>query len=83
MTVDDQELMDAGARARQTAALLREVRSALRRTDTVTALAASLEDPSLSLLAEARDRLERAVVQLTRHQQADHRQARTAAHRGR
>ena len=54
--------------AKRITILLRESRSALRRLDKLTAMAA-VEDPPLpSLMADARDGLERVVHHLTRQE---------------
>lgn len=81
MTTADGELLEAGAEAKRTAALLRDARSALRKADTLAAMAMAIEDDTVSLIAEVRTALEQVVGQLTHHLQTDLRRARTAVRR--
>jgi hypothetical protein len=80
MTARD-DLLDAGADVKRTAALHREARSVLRRLDTLTAQAMAMEDDTVPRLAEARDALERVVWQLAHRQVAEQRRARAAVRR--
>ena len=76
-----EDLLDAGADAKRTAALLSDARSALRRLDTLMAQALAQEDDVAADVAEVRSGLERVVVHLTRRQASEHRQAKAATRR--
>lgn len=78
-TADD--LLDAGADAKRTAALHREARSVLRRLDTLTAQAMAMEDDSVPRLAEVRAALEGVVRELAHRQVAEQRKAKAAIRR--
>lgn len=68
----------AAAAVKRTTALLREVRSVLRRLDALLATARAQGDSSEPTIAEARETVERLVTQLTFREQAERRQARQA-----
>lgn len=68
----------AAARLKRTTALVRDIRSILRRLDAVLATARAQGDPSQPAIAEAREAVERVVTQLSFREQAERRQARQA-----
>ncbi len=68
----------AAAALKRTTALLRDVRSVLRRLDAVLATARAQGDASEPAIAEARETVERLVTQLTFREAADRRQTRQA-----
>ncbi|MHB8538160.1 MAG: hypothetical protein ACYDCS_09085 [Candidatus Dormibacteria bacterium] len=68
----------AAADVKQTASLLREVRSVLRRLDLLAATAAAADDPALRDIAALRDAADRLVGQLAHREQAQQRRAKEA-----
>jgi hypothetical protein len=68
----------AAAAVKRTTALLRDVRSVLRRLDAVLATARAHSDSSEPAIAEVREAVERLVTQLAFREQAERRQARQA-----
>lgn len=72
MTADN----DVPNSAKRTAALLRDARSVQRRLDTLAATALAIHDPSLPLIAEAREAVQRLVIELTYREQNEQRRAR-------
>lgn len=71
----DSDAPAATAIAKRTAALLRDARSVQRRLDTLAATALAIDDPSLSLIAEARGAVERLVIELTYRERGAQRRA--------
>lgn len=71
----------AAADVKRTAALLRDARSILRRSDILLATAAAVEDPALRDIAALRDGADRLVSQLAHREQAQQRRAREAVRR--
>lgn len=77
----EREPAEAGAAAKQTAALLRDARSVQRRLDTLAAAALAIDDATLPLVAEARVAIGQLVVALSRRQVSEQRRARTPGRR--
>jgi hypothetical protein len=73
--------LTAGVDAKRTAMLLREARAVLRRLDILAAVAIAADDPAVLLIAEARETVERLVIQLGRRGQVQQRRAREAVRR--
>lgn len=73
--------LTASADAKRTAMLLRDARAVLRRLDTLASAAIGADDPAVLLIAEARETVERLVMQLGRRGQVQQRQVREAARR--
>jgi len=71
----------AAAIAKRTAALLRDARSVQRRLDALAAAALAIDDPSLPRIAEAKDVVQRLVVELTYRERGEQRRAKTAGRR--
>lgn len=65
----------ATAIAKRTAALLRDARSLQRRLDTLAASALAIDHPSLPRIAEAREAVQRLVIELTFRERGEQRQA--------
>lgn len=61
--------------AKRTAALLRDARSIQRRLDTLAATALAMDDPSLPRIAEAKEAVERLVIELTYRERGEQRRA--------
>jgi hypothetical protein len=62
--------------AKRTNAMLRDARSVQRRLDLLMATAAACDDPSLARVAEAREAVERLVLELTFRHHGDRRHPR-------
>jgi hypothetical protein len=71
----------AGADAKRTAMLLRDARAVLRRLDILASVAIAADDPAVLLIADARETVERLVIQLGRRGQLQQRRAREAVRR--
>ncbi len=67
--------------AKRTAVLLRDARSVQRRLDTLAATALSVDDPSLPLIAEGREAVQRLVVELTYRERGKQRRAKGTGRR--
>lgn len=68
----------SAAVAKRTAALLRDARSVQRRLDTLAATAMAMEDPSLDRIAEAREAVQRLVLELGYRERGEQRRAKAA-----
>ena len=73
--------LTAGADAKRTALLLRDARAVLRRLDIRASVAIAADDPAVVLIGEARETVERLVIQLGRRGQVLQRRAREAVRR--
>jgi len=65
----------AAAIAKRTAALLLDARSIQRRLDALAAAALAIDDQVLPGIAEARDAVERLVIELTYRERGEQRRA--------
>ncbi len=79
MDTAEEQAEPAALVAKRTTALLRDARSVQRRLDVLLAIAAG--DPSRARIAEAREAVERLVLELTFRQQGDRRPARRGLRR--
>ncbi len=77
----DSDTTPTAAIAKRTAALLRDARSIQRRLDTLVATAIAIDDQSLPLITEAREAVQRLVVELTYRERSELRRAKGAGRR--
>ncbi|MDA8395872.1 MAG: hypothetical protein M0T72_11680 [Candidatus Dormibacteraeota bacterium] len=80
MTADN-DSPAAAAIAKRTAVLLRDARSIQRRLDTLAATALAIDDQSLPLITEAREAVQRLVVELTYRERGEQQRAKGAGRR--
>ena len=59
------------AESKRTAAMLRDARALLRRSDTLAATASAADDPTAPVIAAVRSAAERLVASLTQRQQME------------
>jgi len=72
----DRDAPAATAIAKRTATLLRDARSVQRRLDTLAATALAIDDQSLPRITEAKEVVERLVIELTYRERGEQRRAR-------
>lgn len=75
MTTDSDAPAATASIAKRTSALLRDARSVQRRLDTLAATALAMDDPSLPRITEAKEAVERLVVELTYRERGEQRRA--------
>ncbi|MDA8394962.1 MAG: hypothetical protein M0T72_06925 [Candidatus Dormibacteraeota bacterium] len=83
MTTDRDTPAATASLAKRTAALRRDARSVQRRLDTLVATALTIDAPSLPQIAEARDAVERLVIELTYRERGEQRRAKAVRRRTR
>ena len=83
MTTDSDAPAASASLTKRTAALLRDARLVQRRLDTLAAAALAMDDPAQPQIAEARDAVERLVIELAYRERSEQHRAKTVRRRPR